>query len=146
MQITSRLTIALHIFACIDTFKDDYKLTSDFLASSVNVNPVVIRRILGQLKSAGLVNVTRGSGGCEIVKPLTEITMLDVYRAVDCVESDSLFHFHENPNPECPVGRNIHSILDEKLLRVQNAMEHEMQNITLAEIERDLQNCITNDQ
>ncbi len=146
MQITSRLTIALHIFACIDTFKDDYKLTSDFLASSVNVNPVVIRRILGQLKSAGLVNVTRGSGGCEIAKPLTEITMLDVYRAVDCVESDSLFHFHENPNPECPVGRNIHSILDEKLLRVQNAMEHEMQNITLAEIERDLQNCITNDQ
>lgn len=145
MQITSRLTIALHIFACIDTFKDDYKLTSDFLASSVNVNPVVIRRILGQLKSAGLVNVTRGSGGCEIAKPLTEITMLDVYRAVDCVESDSLFH-HENPNPECPVGRNIHSILDEKLLRVQNAMEHEMQNITLAEIERDLQNCITNDQ
>lgn len=146
MQITSRLTIALHILACIDTFKDDYKLTSDFLASSVNVNPVVIRRILGQLKSAGLVNVTRGSGGCEIAKPLTEITMLDVYRAVDCVESDSLFHFHENPNPECPVGRNIHSILDEKLLRVQNAMEHEMQNITLAEIERDLQNCITNDQ
>ena len=146
MQITSRLTIALHIFACIDTFKDDHKLTSDFLASSVNVNPVVIRRILGQLKSAGLVNVTRGSGGCEIAKPLTEITMLDVYRAVDCVESDSLFHFHENPNPECPVGRNIHSILDEKLLRVQNAMEHEMQNITLAEIERDLQNCITNDQ
>lgn len=146
MQITSRLTIALHIFACIDTFKDDYKLTSDFLASSVNVNPVVIRRILGQLKSAGLVNVTRGSGGCEIAKPLTEITMLDVYRAVDCVESDSLFHFHENPNPECPVGRNIHSILDEKLLRVQNAMEHEMQNITLAEIERDLQNCIINDQ
>ena len=146
MQITSRLTIALHIFDCIDTFKDDYKLTSDFLASSVNVNPVVIRRILGQLKSAGLVNVTRGSGGCEIAKPLTEITMLDVYRAVDCVESDSLFHFHENPNPECPVGRNIHSILDEKLLRVQNAMEHEMQNITLAEIERDLQNCITNDQ
>lgn len=146
MQITSRLTIALHIFACIDTFKDDYKLTSDFLASSVNVNPVVIRRILGQLKSVGLVNVTRGSGGCEIAKPLTEITMLDVYRAVDCVESDSLFHFHENPNPECPVGRNIHSILDEKLLRVQNAMEHEMQNITLAEIERDLQNCITNDQ
>lgn len=145
MQITSRLTIALHIFACIDTFKDDYKLTSDFLASSVNVNPVVIRRILGQLKSAGLVNVTRGSGGCEIAKPLTEITMLDVYRAVDCVESESLFHFHENPNPECPVGRNIHSILDEKLLRVQNAMEHEMQNITLAEIERDLQNCITND-
>ena len=63
MQISSRFTIAIHIFTCIDTFKDQYKLTSEFLAASVNVNPVVIRRILQQLKAAGLITVTRGSGG-----------------------------------------------------------------------------------
>lgn len=142
MQITSRLTVALHIFACIDTFKNEYKLTSNFLASSVNVNPVVIRRLLQQLKAAGLITVTRGSGGCDITRPLDQITMLDVYRAVECVENDSLFHFHDNPNPECPVGRNIHNVLDEKLKRVQDAMEVEMQNITLAEIARDTRGFI----
>ena len=48
MQISSRFTMAIHIFACIDTFEKDHKLTSEFLASSVNVNPVVIRRLLQQ--------------------------------------------------------------------------------------------------
>ena len=142
MQITSRLTVALHIFACIDTFRNEYKLTSDFLASSVNVNPVVIRKLLQQLKAAGLVTVTRGSGGCEVTRPLDQITILDVYRAVECVEQDSLFHFHENPNEKCPVGRNIHTVLDDKLKRVQDAMETEMRSITLAEIASDIQNMI----
>lgn len=142
MQITSRLTVALHIFTCIDYFKDDYKLTSDFLAASVNVNPVVIRRLLGQLKAAGLIRVTRGSGGCAAAKPLAEITVLDVYRAVECVEQDSLFHFHENPNPDCPVGRNIHAVLGDKLGRIQRAMEAEMASITLAEITADARRAI----
>ena len=46
MQISSRFTIAIHVLVCIETFKNDYKVTSEFLASSVNVNPVVIRRLL----------------------------------------------------------------------------------------------------
>lgn len=66
MQISSRFTIAIHIFACIDAFEDEYKITSDFLAESINVNPVVIRRILQQLKAANLISVTRGSGGAAI--------------------------------------------------------------------------------
>ena len=51
MQISSRFTIAVHIFACIDTFKEEFKLTSEFLAASINVNPVIIRKILSQLKA-----------------------------------------------------------------------------------------------
>jgi len=50
MQVSSRFTIAIHIFACIDYFQKDYKITSDFLASSVNVNPVIIRKIMSQLR------------------------------------------------------------------------------------------------
>lgn len=142
MQISSRFTIAIHVMACIDTFKDDYKLTSDFIASSVNVNPVVIRRILQQLKSAGLITVTRGSGGADMAKPLNEITFLDVYNAVECVESGKLFHFHENPNPQCPVGRNIHQALDGKLDQVQTAMEDEMRKITVADVVEDVQKLI----
>ena len=142
MQISSRFTLAVHIFACIDTFRDDYKVTSEFLAGSTNVNPVIIRKLLSQLKAAGLVSVARGTGGVSVAKPLQEITLLDIYHAVACVEHGTLFHFHENPNENCPVGRNIHRILDDKLLRVQNTMEKELASITLEDIKRDTEKCI----
>lgn len=142
MQISSRFTIAIHIFACIDIFKDEYKLTSEFLASSVNVNPVIIRRLLQQLKAAGLITVTRGSGGAAIAKPLDEITFLDVYNAVECLEHGELFHFHENPNTACPVGKNIHNALDGKLHCIQAAMENEMRRISIADLIKDTQEYI----
>lgn len=142
MQISSRFTLAVHIFACIDTFKNEYKITSDFLAGSTNVNPVIIRKILSQLKAAGLVNVARGSGGASITRPLNEISLFDIYEAVECVEHGELFHFHENPNTACPVGRNIHVILDDKLMRVQQAMERELASITLEDVMRDTEKYI----
>ena len=122
MQISSRFTIAVHIFACIKTFENDYKITSDFLAGSTNVNPVIIRKILGQLKGADLIEVARGTGGAKITRPL--------------------FHFHENPNPQCPVGRSIHTVLDGKLEQVQKAMEKELNSITLEDVEMDIQKLI----
>lgn len=137
MQISSRFTIAVHIFTCIHTFEKDMKITSEFLALSTNVNAVTIRNILGQLKKADLIQVTRGSGGATITKPIDEITLLDIYRAVEPVENGDLFHFHENPSPDCPVGKNIHNILDDKLIRVQKAMERELQSISLQEIIND---------
>ena len=142
MQISSRFTIAVHILICIETFKEDYKITSDFLASSVNVNPVVIRRLLQQLKKAGIINVKRGSGGAYIEKPLDKITLLDVYNAVECLDNGNLFHFHENPNSRCPVGRNIHSVLDRRLDSIQQAMEREMSSVTLQDIADDTDRLI----
>lgn len=139
MQISSRFTLAIHIFACIDTFKDEYKVTSDFLAGSTNVNPVIVRKILGQLKTAGLVEVARGTGGASISRPLEEISFLDIYNAVECVEKGELFHFHENPNTKCPVGRNIHYVLDDKLMQIQSALERELASITLVNVKQDLE-------
>lgn len=137
MQISSRFTIAIHIFACIDTFEKDHKITSDLLASSIQVNPVIIRKILSSLKKDGLLNVQRGTGGASIAKPLDEITLLDLYKSVECIGNNELFHFHENPNPVCPVGKNIHTILDERLLRVQTVMEKELASITMKEVLED---------
>ena len=134
MQISSRFTIALHIFACVEAFKEEHKVTSDFLAGSINTNPVIIRRILTQLKSAGLITVARGTGGIEVTKPLEQISFYDVYQAIEPVENGDLFHFHEAPNPQCPVGRNIHTLLDDKLTAIQNAMEDEMRKYTLADL------------
>ena len=137
MQISSRFTIAVHIFACIDTFGKDQKITSDFLSTSINVNPVIIRKILSSLKKSHLLNVQRGTGGTTIAKPLDQITLFDIYQSVECGENGELFNFHENPNNNCPVGKNIHNILDNKLMRVQKAMEDELSSITLKDVIED---------
>lgn len=142
MQISSRFTIAIHVFACIAMFQDKYKLTSDFLAGSVNVNPVIIRKILMQLKAAGLVHVVRGSGGASVAKSLDDITFYDVYNAVECVNKGGLFNFHENPNHACPVGRVIHDVLDTELVRIQNAMEDEMKKATIRTLVENMQQVL----
>ncbi len=134
MQISSRFTVALHIFACVEYFKNQRKVTSDFLASSINTNPVIIRKILALLSKAGLIRVARGTGGIEVAMPLADITFLDVYRAVEPIENGMLFRFHENPNPDCPVGKNIHALLDGKLQAIQDAMEDRMKGYTLEDI------------
>lgn len=141
MQISSRFTIAIHILTCVEVFGEEYKITSDFLASSIRVNPVIIRKILSQLRNAGLIEVARGTGGTKITRPAGEITLYDVYEAVDLLEEGTLFHFHENPNPVCPVGRNIHKALDEKLECIQTAMEDEMKRFTIADVVDQIRQC-----
>ncbi|MBQ7671108.1 MAG: Rrf2 family transcriptional regulator [Clostridia bacterium] len=143
MQITSRFTVALHIFTCVEYFKDDHKVTSDFLAGSINTNPVIIRKILTQLKGSGLIEVARGTGGITVSRPLSEITFYDVYQAIEPVENSALFHFHENPNPECPVGRNIHTLLDGKLKAAQSAMEDVLKKHTLEDLKNEALDLIS---
>ena len=139
MQISSRFTVALHIFTCVDTFKDEYKITSDFLAGSINTNPVIIRKILTQLKKAGLITVARGTGGIAPTRALKEISFYDVYEAIEPVENGELFNFHADPNPKCPVGRNIHALLDDKLKVIQLAMENEMRKYTIDDLRSGMQ-------
>ena len=137
MEITSRFTVAVHTLLVIYNFSQTTKVTSDFIAASVQVNPVVIRRTLLSLKAAGMVDVKAGSGGASIVKDLGDITLYDVYKAVDSMDGD-MFHFHENPNPACPVGRNIHAVLDAHLADAQAAMENELKKVTLLDLTKDL--------
>jgi len=142
MQISSRFTIALHIFTCVETFKNDYKITSDFLAGSINTNPVIIRKILTQLKNAGLITVARGTGGISPTRPLKEISFYDVYQAIEPLENGDLFNFHSSPNPQCPVGKNIHALLDDKLKTIQLAMENEMKKYTLDDLKTGMQELL----
>ncbi|MET3696855.1 Rrf2 family protein [Bacillus oleivorans] len=133
MKISSRFTVAVHILALISIQKNAV-CTSEWIAQSVNTNPVVIRKILGKLKEAGFVQVHRGVGGAELLKPLAEITLLDVYHAVEVVGEGELFQFHEQPNPNCPVGANIQGVLELILLKAQAAMENVLQEISLEEL------------
>lgn len=144
MQIASKFTVAVHILTCIDIFGDERRVTSDFLSGSTGVNPVIIRNVLTQLRNAEIVSTRQGSGGAHLAKPLDEITLYDIYMAVESVDSsEGLFHFHENPNAECPVGRNIHRVMDGKLSAVQAAMENELKATTLAEIVTDTRKIIS---
>lgn len=136
MQFSSRLPIAVHILLCIQQFDGQYKVTSNFLAGSVNVNPVIIRKTLGQLKTAGLVNIEAGVGGASLVRSAKDITLLDIFYAVE--QQEDLFHFHENPNPNCPVGRNIHAVLGKQLLHVQKTMLEQLAAITLQSLIDDI--------
>lgn len=136
MQFSSRLPIAVHILLCIQQFDGQYKVTSNFLAGSVNVNPVIIRKTLGQLKAAGLVNIEAGVGGASLARSAEDITLLDIFYAVE--QQEDLFHFHENPNPNCPVGRNIHAVLGKQLLHVQKTMLEQLAAITLQSLIDDI--------
>lgn len=138
MQMTSRFTIAAHMISAVDYFKDDYSVTSNFLAEGIGANPVIVRTVLSKLKDAGILHSSQGKSGITLARPLEDITFYDVYKAVDCVDDEGLFHFHEQPNPNCPVGRSIHTALDGRLLDVQNAMEQEMKNITMADVVADI--------
>ena len=144
MQISSRFTIAVHILICVDLFGKHDPATSESLAGRIGVHPVVIRRILGQLRRAGLITVARGrEGGAHIAKELTDITLADIFRAVESISGQSLFSFHENPNPACPVGRSIHTILDGHLAAIQQAMEERMEQTTLADVMQEARAAIS---
>ncbi|MDE5765222.1 MAG: Rrf2 family transcriptional regulator [Ruminococcus sp.] len=134
MQITSKFTVAVHILTCIEVFGSEIKVTSEFLSGSTGVNAVIVRNVLGQLRDAGIVRTRQGSGGTNLAKAPDEITLYDIYNAVDCTKDDGLFRFHENPNIKCPVGRNIHKIMDDRLEAAQTALENELKKTTLAQI------------
>lgn len=134
MQISSRFTIAVHTLLCIAYFDGTLKTTSNFIAGSVGVNPVIIRKTLGQLKDAGLVSVEVGVGGASLAKDPAGITLLDVFRAAESLGSDTLFSFHERPNPKCPVARLIHPVLDGELAAAQAALEERLRQTTLQDL------------
>ncbi len=143
MQIGSKFTIGVHIIIEIDYFKDMDRVNSAFLAGSIGVNPVIVRTVISQLREAGIVQTQRGSSGAELAKGLDKITLYDIYRAVGSVDTEEgLFHFHEQPNPDCPVGRNIHKVLDQRLMDAQRVMEEKLRATTFADIMKDTRQAV----
>ncbi|WP_338450912.1 Rrf2 family transcriptional regulator [Niallia oryzisoli] len=137
MSISSRFSVGIHILSLIEFNKEGIS-SSDFLASSVNTNPAVIRKLMGMLKKAGLVEVHPGIAGAKLAKKMSEITLLDVYKAVNVVQDNELFGMHENPNPDCPVGRHIQNTIEPIFSAAQLAMERVLGNVTLEDVVKDI--------
>ena len=139
MKISGRFTIAVHMMCYIASFAEEEKVTSDRMALSAEVNPVIIRNLMSRLKSAGLIAVEPGTGGAALAKSAKKISLLDIFRAADVLDpEEGLFHFHENPSDACPVGKYIHAGLDRHLKDAQKAMEKELRSVSLEDVLKDM--------
>ena len=136
MQFSSKLAVSTHILLAIIEFDGKAKTTSTFLAGSVNANPVIVRNMLLMLQEAGFIKTKPGVGGSEMAMEPKDITLKDVLLAVE--KDTEFFKFHENPNPNCPVGRNVHQLLDDKLADAKNAMLESLSKTTLADLAKDM--------
>lgn len=98
---------------------------------------------MGALKRAGLITVARGTGGAELARPPPkEITLLDIYQAVESTNLDDVIGIHERGNHTCPVARNIHDVLKDAYAPVAKAMSDSMREVTLANMLADYRNRI----
>ena len=134
--ISSRFSVAIHILALIDM--NDGKVTSEFIAGSVNTNASVIRRIMGMLSRAKLIESRPGVIGIKLLKPVHEISFMDVYRAVELPEERDLFSIHQETNIQCPVGKNIQLALEFPLREAQKQMEQVLEKTTVEQIVQDI--------
>jgi Rrf2 family protein len=138
------LSVGIHIMT-IFALKPGEGLTSEFIACSVNTNPVVIRRLLGSLREAGIVDSKTGSGGgWSLLMDPAQITLLDILRAVE--PQNEIFALHRSePNPECPCGQHIVSVLGEVYDKVQEGMTRQLDSISIAcitgKIRERMQDC-----
>lgn len=134
--MNTRFAVAVHMLAFLH-LQDGTPASSELLASSVNTNPSLIRRLLLQLAKAGLVRSQMGTGGGALLaRPSAKITLLDVYKAMD--EETELFVLHSDPNPKCAVGRNIHSVLKARLDDAERALQMRLAKVTIDQLAGDI--------
>ena len=141
MSTSSRFAVAVHVLTLM-AWADEEPLKSEQVAESVNTNPVVIRRMLCELAEAQLVvSQTGAMGGSKLARPAQQITLLDIYLAV---ESRGVFSLHcHPPNRHCPVGVNIGAVLNEVLDEVDSAVERVLANITIKDVVSRLRPCVS---
>lgn len=136
--MNTRFAVAVHVLTLLAVFRDE-ALTSEFIAGSVQTNPVVIRRIIGRLREAGFVSASQGPGGGFVlaVDPAT-LTLREIYEAM---AERNVIAVHEETNPKCPVGRNIGQILEDVTGDAEKAMLESLNAVTVARLARRVAKC-----
>lgn len=131
MAANSQFSMAVHVLTLLAR-SDGAALKSDYVAKSVNTNPVVIRRLIGQLAHAGLVSSQPGAqGGTRLARPADEVRLCDVYKAVCCGD---VFALHDSPSQDCPVGRGIESVLCILQKQIDTSIGDTLSNYTLRDV------------
>ena len=139
--MTSRLTMALHALGMIALEADRSSggpITSGTIAGSINTNPVVVRRVLADLRRAGLVETRRGvGGGVVLARPPERISLRAVWEALEPQEA-LLGRHPSGPNPACPVGRCVAQVLEGLYGDAEAALKASLGERTLADLKRDV--------
>ena len=132
MVTSSRFAVATHVLLALSLHRGE-RLSSAALASTVNTNPVVIRRLLGALQRAGLVATTAGkTGGTELSREPSAITLRDVYEAVN--EGELFALSPSPPNRRCPLSCSMKRVLSPVFSSAEAALAERLQGTTLAEL------------
>ncbi len=129
---------ALGMLACEGERCPGGVLSSSTIARSVKTHPVVLRRVLADLRRAGIVEIRRGKqGGVALARPASRITLRCVWEAVD--DGEPLFAGHPSgPNPRCPAGLAIAGYLDELRGAAERQLKDALGKVTLARLHRDV--------
>lgn len=136
MTGNSRFAVSVHILAYL-AYRQSAAVPSAEIAASVDTNPVVIRRLLSAMVKSKLVTTQKGAtGGFTLAHAPANISLLDIYHAVEPHPTHGLTRFA--PNIKCPVGAKIQSILEAAFLRAQASMEAELAQVSLAHIHEQL--------
>lgn len=131
MRIDTKCSIGIHCMILIAVYGDKCKLTSEIIARSTGCNNVIIRNILGKLKKNGLIMIARGVGGAVLNCNLHEVSIWDIYCAVDDKNPAEIIGIHPNPYEKCPVGHSIEEILRKPYNDIGDAIRNEMKKHTL---------------
>ena len=131
MQISIKCSVAVHCLIFIHEAKGITKVTSNLLAESTGSNPVVIRNILSALKKAGLITVPRGTGGAELCADPSQITLYQIYSALEPGGVTSIIGIHPCQGRPCPVAQNIRKVLQGPYRKIEDAVQTTMESITL---------------
>lgn len=135
MKYSHKLSDGVHILAYVEIFKTG-DLSSTAIAASIEANPSQVRRLMAALVKAGLLNSQPGAVAPSLARPAEDISLLDVYRAVE--PDAQLLHVDDKTNPQCPVGGNIQASLNAVYDSVQAAAEAQMAATSLQGIIDDL--------
>lgn len=139
MQLSMKCSVAIHCLIFIWEARDKIRVTSPLLAQSTGCNPVIIRNLLSALKKAGLITVDRGPGGARLCRDPEQITLYQIYMALEPKGLTSLIGIHPCQGRSCPVAQNIRAVLQKPYHQVADAIAGTMREITLASMIRDFE-------
>ena len=134
MHISTKCSIAIHCLIFISEYGEKQKVTSELLSLSTGTNPVTIRNIISALKKEGILSVKFGTGGTKLNCPLDEITLYRICNALEPNFPAKLIGIHSMPSPLCPVGKNIHSVLNAYYAKIHEDLRNSLQSISMKEI------------
>lgn len=136
MRSDSQYTVGIHTLMLVAFVRED-NMTSDKVARSVGCNPVIVRNVFVKLSKAGLLRTGRGRKRPELARPASEITLRDVFLATQTDDVDLMFKMYD-ANPHCPVGKDIHNILQPRFEAAVVALLDEMVKTTIADLVAEL--------